>query len=169
MHYLWVNAIDNNYVGVIRNLFSKKIQKVWSPSMSLKLGIYISTSSPLIITNVYFTKLPSRTKSITPIFTCESHLLQPRNFHMWSRENFNMQIRLKLCQIWRVEKFHTWKFQAWNFHTLLGLKLFTPKSAWKFSRLNRPENVHAWNRPENFHTWKFDLFIDTCTCTSTAH
>ena len=63
------------------------------------------------------TLLPSRTKSITPILTCESHLFQPWNFHMWSRENFNMQIRLKLCQIWRVEKFHTWKFQAWNFHT----------------------------------------------------
>ena len=64
-------------------------------------------------------KIPytTRTKSITPILTCESHLFQPWNFHMWSRENFNMQIKLKLCQIWRVEKFHTWKFQAWKFHT----------------------------------------------------
>ena len=62
-------------------------------------------------------EMRSRTKSITPILTCESRLFQPWNFHMWSRENFNMQIRLKLCQIWRVEKFHTLKFQAWNFHT----------------------------------------------------
>ena len=64
-------------------------------------------------TSLYFgSAMQSRTKYITSILTCESHLFQPWNFHMWSRENFNMQIRLKLCQIWRVEKFHTWKFHT---------------------------------------------------------
>ena len=115
------------------------------------------------------------------IYHTYSHMwitpVQPWNFLMWSHENFNMQIRLKLCQIWRVEKFHTcfnpeiftcdhtriltcklgWNcakfgglknFTPANFRPEIftpktGLKFFTPKQAWNFSHLNRPEIFHT--------------------------
>ena len=48
--------------------------------------------------------------SVNPyqIYHTYSHMLiTPVSTLKFSHENFNMQIRLKLCHIWRVEKFHT--------------------------------------------------------------
>ena len=100
---------------------------MWRTYSRLKLASSVCCTSHRPRAGI-FRHIQSITYNDYPIFNKCHHPYQIYHTysHMWitpvstlkcSHENLNMQIRLKLCQILRVEKFHTWKFQAWNLHT----------------------------------------------------
>ena len=118
---------------VINESVNRPSRSEVKPSKRHKCCSPLCISSQNQSSNLLKVWVTSRTKSITPILTCE--LITPVSTLKFSHENFNMQIRLKLCQIWRVKKFSHLKFS--------GLKLSHLKQAWYFSYLNRPEFFHT--------------------------
>ena len=86
--------------------------------------------------------------------------IYPTYSHMWItpvstlkfshvHQNFNMQVRLKLCPIWRLKNFTPENVRPEMYIPKTGLKIFTPTQAWKLSHLKQ-----VWT-----FSWKIEKWI----------
>ena len=90
----------------------------------------------------------TRTKSIPPILTCESHQFQPWNFHMYTRI-LTCKLDWNCAQFGGLKNFTPENVRPEMYIPKTGLKIFTPTQAWKLSHLKQ-----VWT-----FSWKIEKWI----------